>query len=52
VWVMSHVAAADRRFLLVGHDLELVTRWVARRRGMLDGVELWSLDGDQLERLA
>ena len=39
VWVMSHVAAADRRFLLVGHDLDLVTRWVApaaghaRRRG-------------------
>lgn|GEM_PF-5125964 len=52
VWVMGHVAAADRRFLLVGQDLDLVTRWVARRRGMLDGVELWSLDGDQLERLA
>ena len=52
VWVMGHVAAADRRFLLVGHDLDLVTRWVARRRGMLDGVEVWSLDGDQLERLA
>jgi hypothetical protein len=52
VWVMSHVAAADRLFLLVGHDLDLVTRWVARRRGMLDGVEVWSLDGDQLERLA
>ena len=51
-WVMSHVAAADRRFLLVGHDLDLVTRWVARRRGMLDEVEVWSLDGDQLERLA
>ena len=52
VWVMSHVAAADRLFLLVGHDLDLVTRWVAKRRGMLDGVELWSLDGDELERLA
>ncbi len=52
VWVMSHVAAADRRFLLVGHDLDLVTRWLARRRGMLDDVEVWSLDGDQLERLA
>jgi hypothetical protein len=52
VWVMSHVAAADRRFLLVGHDLDLVTRWVARRRGMLGEVEVWSLDGDQLERLA
>lgn len=52
VWVMSHVAAADRRFLLVGHDLDLVTRWVARRRGMLDGVEVWSLDDDRLERLA
>ncbi|HEX7276778.1 MAG TPA: hypothetical protein VF244_05330 [Acidimicrobiales bacterium] len=52
VWVMSHVAAADRRFLLVGHDIDLVTRWVARRRGMLDGVEVWSLDGDELERLA
>ena len=52
VWVMGHVAAADRRFLLVGHDLDLVTRWLARRRGMFDGVEVWSLDGDQLERLA
>ena len=38
VWVMSHVAAADRRFVLVGHDLDLVTRWVARHRGMFDGV--------------
>jgi hypothetical protein len=52
VWVVSHVAAADRRFLLVGEDLDLVTRWVARHKGMFDGVEVWSLDGDQLERLA
>ncbi len=52
VWVMSHVAAADRRFLLLGHDIDLVIRWVGRRRGMLDGVEVWSLDDDRLERLA
>jgi len=52
VWVLSHVAAADRRFLLVVHDADLLTRWVARHRGMFDGVEVWSIDGDQLERLA
>ena len=51
VWVLGHVVA-DRQFLLVGQDLDLVTKWVARRRGMFDGVEVWSLDGDELERLA
>jgi len=52
VWVVSHVIAADRRFLLVGHDRDLLTRWLARHRDMLDGVEVWFLEGDQLERLA
>lgn len=50
VWVVSHVAA-DRRFLLIGHDLDLAARWLARHRGMFDGVEIWTLSGDQLERL-
>jgi hypothetical protein len=50
VWVVSHVAA-DRRFLLIGHDLDLAARWLARHRGMFDGVEVWTLEGDQLERL-
>ncbi len=50
VWVVSHIAA-DRRFLLVGHDLDLAARWLVRHRGMFDGVEVWSLDGDRLERL-
>ncbi|HVF14706.1 MAG TPA: hypothetical protein VM942_08910 [Acidimicrobiales bacterium] len=49
-WVVSHVAA-DRRFLLIGHDLDLAARWLVRHRGMFDGVEVWTLDGDQLERL-
>ncbi len=52
VWLLSHVPAADRRFMLVGHDLELVARWLARSWAMFDGVEVWSLEGDQLERLA
>jgi hypothetical protein len=52
VWVLSHVPAADRRFLLVGHEIDLVLRWMARHRGMFDDVEVWSLDGDRLERLA
>jgi len=51
-WVMGHVLTADRRFLLVVHDPDLVGPWLARHRGMFDGVEVWSLDGDQLERLA
>ena len=50
VWVLSHVAA-DRPFLLIGHDLDLAARWLVRSRGMFDGVEVWTLDGDQLERL-
>jgi len=52
VWVVSHVATADRRFMLIGHDLDLVSRWLVRHKGMLDGVEVWSLAGDELERLA
>jgi hypothetical protein len=51
VWVVSHLAA-DRPFVLVGHDFELVNRWLTRHHAMLDGVEVWSLEGDQLERLA
>lgn len=51
VWVVSHVGA-DRRFVLVGQDVALVSRWVVRHRGMFDGVEIWYLEGDSPERLA
>jgi hypothetical protein len=51
VWVVSHVSA-DRPFVLVAHEVDLVTRWLARHHAMLDGVEVWSLEGDELERLA
>ncbi len=51
-WVMAHVVNVDRRFLVVGEQRELVGRWLERHGPMLDGVELWFLEGDRLERLA
>ena len=52
VLVVTHVTNADRRFLVFGDDWDTVSRWVTRYRLLLDGVELWFLDGDRLERLA
>ncbi len=52
VLIIGHVLNADRRFLVFGHDWDVVSRWLARYRLLLDGVELWFLDGDRLERLA
>ncbi len=52
VLVVGHVTNAVRRFLVFGDDWDTVNRWVTRYRGLLDGVELWFLDGDRLERLA
>ncbi len=51
-WVMAHVVNVDRRFLVLGEERDLVSRWVDRHGAMLDGVELWFLEGDGLERLA
>lgn len=52
VLVVGHVTNADRRFLVFGEEWDAVSRWLARYRPLLDGVELWFLDGDRLERLA
>lgn len=52
VLIVSHVSGAVRRFLVVGEEWDAVSRWVTRYRLLLDGVELWFLDGDRLERLA
>ena len=52
VLIVGHVTSADRRFLVFGEEWDAVSRWLARYRPLLDGVELWFLDGDRLERLA
>ena len=52
VLVVAHVTNADRRFLVFGQGWDLVSRWLARYRLLLDEVEVWFLEGDRLERLA
>ena len=52
VLIVGHVPNADRRFLVFGQDWDVLSRWLARYRLLLDGVEVWFLDGDRLERLA
>jgi len=52
VLIVGHVTNADRRFLVFGEEWDAVIRWLTRYRSLLDGVELWFLDGERLERLA
>jgi biotin operon repressor len=52
VLIVGHVANADRRFLVFGDEWDVLSRWLTRYRLLLDGVELWFLEGDRLERLA
>ena len=52
VLIVGHVTNADRRFLVFGEGWDVLSRWLASYRLLLDGVELWFLDGDRLERLA
>jgi biotin operon repressor len=52
VLIVGHVANADRRFLVFGQDWDVLSRWLTSYRLLLDGVEVWFLDGDRLERLA
>jgi len=52
VLIVGHVTNADRRFLVFGEERDALSRWLARYRLLLDGVEMWFLDGDRLERLA
>lgn len=52
VWLIGHVIRADRRLLVFGHDWDALSRWLANFRPLLDGVEMWYLDGDRLERMA
>jgi hypothetical protein len=52
VLVVGHTADAHRRFLVFGEEWDALSRWLSRYRGVLDGVEIWYLAGDKLERLA
>ncbi len=52
VLIVAHVTKADRRFLVFGQGWDVLSGWLARYRLLLDGVEVWFLDGDRLERLA
>ena len=52
VRIVGHVTKADRRFLVFGEEWDAVNRWLARYGPLLDGVEMWCLEGDRLERLA
>jgi hypothetical protein len=52
VLIVGHVTNADRRFLVFGDEWDVLSRWLASYRLLLDGVEVWFLDGDRLERLA
>lgn len=52
VLIVGHVVDAHRRFLVFGRDLDVVSPWLARYRLVLDGVEVWFLEGDRLDRLA
>jgi hypothetical protein len=52
VLIVGHVTKADRRFLVLGQDWDVLNRWLAWYRALLDGVEIWFLDGDRLDRLA
>lgn len=52
VLVVGHTANAHRRFLVFGEEWDALSRWLSRYRGILDGVEIWFLAGDTLERLA
>ena len=49
---VGHVNNASRRVLVFGEEWDAVSRWLSRYRGCLDGVELWFLAGDTLERMA
>lgn len=52
VLIIGHAGEAHRRFLVFGEEWDALTRWLSRYRGVLDGVEIWFLAGDKLERLA
>lgn len=52
VLIVSHAGEAHRRFLVFGEEWDALSRWLSRYRGILDGVEIWFLAGDKLERLA
>lgn len=52
VLLVGHAANAHRRFLVFGEERDTLTHWLSRYRGCLDGVEVWFLAGDSLERLA
>jgi hypothetical protein len=52
VLIVGHVTDAVRRFLVFGEEWDALTRWLTHYRALLDGVEVWFLSGDRLERLA
>jgi hypothetical protein len=52
VLIVGHVHNAVRRFLVFGEEWDVLARWLTSYRALLDGVEIWFLAGDKLERLA
>jgi len=52
VLIVGHAGNAHRRFLVFGEEWDTLSRWLSRYRGVLDGVEIWFLAGDTLEKLA
>jgi hypothetical protein len=44
VWLLQHVAAAEKRFLVFGQDREVPQRWLVRFRPLIGDVEFFFLD--------
>jgi hypothetical protein len=44
VWLLQHVGAAERRFLVFGQDRDVPQRWLARFRPLIADVEFFLLD--------
>jgi hypothetical protein len=52
VWLLSLLEGVERRFLVFGRDRAVPERWLRRFSPLLDGVEFYFLDDDDLIKLA
>jgi hypothetical protein len=43
VWLLQHVPNAERRFIVFGLDALVATRWLARYRGLAEGIDFYFL---------
>jgi hypothetical protein len=46
VWLLQHLAGADRRFLVFGQDRQVPERWLARFSPLVGGVQFFFLADD------